>query len=240
MPDAAQTGKSPLQPKPPSMLGLSHVGRSPRWTMKGRYTSGRQQEGPGPGSYHLNVPETTSKFHSGAKHGFSTSTRGKDERYPAPGPADYFDGKEEEKEKPRKRGPAFSLTPRRPDRPSESMHKPGPGGYEIKSMFGEAPKYSTAFRCSSTPANSNPGPGHYQQADHVIATKSPRWVFGDSRAADAKSQWRPPPAVGPGTYTLGSSITEGPKFSMRNRPLPSRKPPSPGPGAHGGHYSSFN
>lgn len=83
-----------------------------------------------------------------------------------------------------------------------------------------------------------PGPGDYDQVDSAVVEKTPRWGFGTATRPDtafAALVGTP----GPGAYGAASAVGEGPKYSMKARPVAPRPQPSPGPGAHGGHYSSF-
>merc|ERR1711879_1114135 len=112
------------------------------------------------------------------------------------------------------------------------------GAHDIRTTVGEGPKFSASPRRGDSKKITGPGPGEYIQGDHATAEKQPHWGFGTSQRPDtANSVHSHTP--GPGAYTLGWSVGEGPKFSMQARRLNARMHPSPGPGAHGGHYSTF-
>merc|ERR1712232_49588 len=136
-----------------------------------------------------------------------------------------------------KQGVSYSLTPRRRDK-APTTKNPGPGAHDIRGNIGTGPKYSASPRYGEVKAMQLPGPGDYDQVDIATSEKHPRWGFGTSQRPDTGSsaQMATP---GPGAYLCGSAVGEGPKFSMKARLAGPRPQASPGPGAHGGHYSSF-
>eukprot|EP00927_Polykrikos_kofoidii_P067160 TRINITY_DN62678_c0_g1_i1.p1 TRINITY_DN62678_c0_g1~~TRINITY_DN62678_c0_g1_i1.p1 ORF type:complete len:268 (-),score=20.87 TRINITY_DN62678_c0_g1_i1:140-856(-) len=216
-----------------SLLGLSHIKRAPKWSFNGRQTSSRESEVPGPGAYMPTAPDTSSKFSKSPNHAFGISGRETLDRHRVPGPGRY-----DEKKWLGHEGKSFSLTPRRGTRARENGEFPGPGAHEMKTHIGEGPKFSASPRRSLGKRDAGPGPGKYDQTDAPVAEKQPRWGFGTSQRPDTASglQGTTP---GPGAYLMGSSVGEGPKYSMQARRLGPRPQPSPGPGAHGGHYTTF-
>merc|ERR1712232_335067 len=76
-----------------------------------------------------------------------------------------------------------------------------------------------------------------KQKDEPVAEKQPRWGFGTSQRPDTSNTHGGTP--GPGAYIMSTAVGGGPKYSMQPRRQGLRPQPSPGPGAHGGHYSTF-
>mmetsp|Transcript_10589 Transcript_10589/g.23363 ORF Transcript_10589/g.23363 Transcript_10589/m.23363 type:complete len:236 (-) Transcript_10589:218-925(-) len=214
----------------PSLLGLSHVKRSPKWTFGGRSVNAKEDMAPGPGSYDSPVLANLSRFNQTPRYAFGLSSRENAIRNRNPGPGSY--------QTPRTpgtvgSGKSYSLTPRRnvggSDRPT-----PGPGSHEIPTGIGTGPKYSTSAKAPESKIRLQPGPGDYERSDNAPA--SPRWGFGKALRPDPNGSGASP---GPGSYSLHSSLGAGPRFSIKARHNPLRTQPTPGPGAHGGHYSSF-
>merc|ERR1719476_932572 len=141
-----------------SMLGLSHIARGPKWSLKGRYREGAKAEGPGPGEYSVSGTDATSKFLSNKGYGFGTSLRDGNDKQRVPGPGSYA-----HKRAASVPSPSYSLTPRRHDRGPSDL--PGPGTYGIKSSLGEGPKYSASVRLPDLNKNNNPTPWHYTPRD---------------------------------------------------------------------------
>lgn len=237
----AQRGRAQTAPEPggrqaanhPTLLGLSHVQRSPKWSFNGRHSTSRRAEVPGPGAYDVHAPDSTSRFTTQPRFAFGLSARESLGRTKVPGPGAYF------AEKPANRnGLAYSLTPRRAGKVAPTADNPGPGSHDIRSSFGEGPKYSASPRYTELKKSASPGPGEYRQDLSATIEKNPRWGFGTAmrpETAGGASLATP----GPGAYVLTSAVGEGPKFTMKGRIVGPRPQLSPGPGAHGGHYSSF-
>jgi len=217
-----------------TLLGLSHIRRSPKWSFNGRHREHSGAAGPGPGTYGQQPLETTSRYLQSPRFAFGASTRdagGDKQRVPGPGaytaPGSVgIDGK------------AYSLTPRRGNR-MKNLDQPGPGTHDTKTHLGNGPKYSASPRRSEcAKRGQGPGPGEYDQADAATAGKQPKWGFGTSqRPETANSTHATTP--GPGAYVMGHTVGGGAKYSMQSRRSGPRPHPSPGPGAHGGHYSTF-
>jgi len=215
-----------------SVLGLSHIRRSPKWSMTGRNQVAEQRgAGPGPGSYSNQPLESTSRYLQSPRFAFGISTRDAgNEKYRVPGPGAYAapDGRD---------GKAWSLTPRRGSR-LKNLDLPGPGSHDVKNTLGDGPKYSASPRRMDHKNLLGPGPGEYDGSDTAVAGKQPRWGFGTAqRPETANSSHAGTP--GPGAYLMASAVGAGPKYSMQSRRGGPRPHPSPGPGAHGGHYSTF-
>lgn len=224
---------SPSGPQGHSLLGLSHIKRSPKWSFNGRQATNQGTDGPGPGAY-AQTADKTSRFKSCPMHAFGASGRETMDKHRVPGPGQYSDKRGIGME-----GRAFSLTPRRGLRAREAGEFPGPGAHELKSGFGDGPKFSASPRRVFNRSENIPGPGSYgDQLDGATTEKQPKWGFGTSTRPDtANSAHSATP--GPGAYLMGSAVGEGPKFSMQARRIGVRPQPSPGPGAHGGHYTTF-
>eukprot|EP00929_Paragymnodinium_shiwhaense_P034918 TRINITY_DN18950_c0_g1_i1.p1 TRINITY_DN18950_c0_g1~~TRINITY_DN18950_c0_g1_i1.p1 ORF type:complete len:240 (+),score=17.01 TRINITY_DN18950_c0_g1_i1:110-829(+) len=216
-----------------SLLGLSHIKRAPKWSFNGRHGSGSASDGPGPGAYLTTQPDTTSRFKKSPNHAFGVSGRETLDKNRVPGPGAYTD-----KRGIGSAGKAFSLTPRRNTRARDAGEFPGPGAHDLRSSIGGGPKFSASPRRNVDRSEHVPGPGEYDQADVAVVEKPPRWGFGTSQRPDtANSAHSATP--GPGAYLMGSAVGEGPKFSMQARRRGPRIQPSPGPGAHGGQYTTF-
>lgn len=217
------------------MLSLSHIKKSPRYTMRQREKTLPPFDGPGPGAYSLHSPEHTSRCRSGPHFAFGTAGRDAVFEKKVPGPGAYSLPQTIGKE-----GVAYSHSPRRKNpQLSGSADVPGPGAHDIRSRLGEGPKFTVSHRGDHPEKDSGPGPVDYDAVDKAIAEGKPQWGFGTQHRMDAvgKGQMATP---GPGAYIVSTVVGEGPKYSMKSRYGNPRPYPSPGPGAHGGHYSSFN
>jgi len=108
--------------------------------------------------------------------------------------------------------------------------------------MGEGPKWSASNKPSFESKGNQPGPGDYSHVDMATSERNPKWGFGTSRRPDSTGSVHlstPGPGAYPGAYMNGTSLGAGPKYSMKSRLAAPRTHPSPGPGAHGGHYTSF-
>lgn len=235
-----EAGRAPegaaQQAEHPTMLGLSHVTRSPRWTLKAVPKPQKPPDAPGPGAYGAPSTEVTSLFQRGPRFAFGSAGREAVGKHKAPGPGSYSCTRGDIGSSSR----AYSMTPRRNPDTKVKTDVPGPGAHQIKSHIGEGPKYSASSRVVEFKQNSGPGPSDYEQGDRLTLGKTPRWGFGTSQRLDAPMEKAHAATPGPGTYLLGSAVGDGPRFSMKARPMGSRgKDVSPGPGAYGGHFTQF-
>lgn len=213
---------------PQTLVGLSNIKRSPQWSFNGRRQPPALRDGPGPGTYGASTPETTSRFNKSPLHSFPHTPRHPSSKGGVPGPGAY------EEQPVIGGGKAYSLTPRRFDKPREEL--PGPGAHEINTHIGEGPKFTATTRRNGPRKGLVPGPGEYNQSMDATLDKNPTWGFGTSRRPNRGDNGIP----GPGTYGQGSAVGEGPKFSMQARRGGSRPPLTPGPGAHGaGLFTTF-
>lgn len=217
----------------PLITGLSNVKTSPKWSFGGRLTRLSSMVVPGPGAYGNTSVDCTSKFTKGARFGFGTATRARAYEKPVPGPGSYG-----HKTIVGQGGPAFTCVPRRE---GEKMQKdmPGPGSHDLPDLVGKTgPKYTGTPRRAEFTRAIVPGPGAYDQDDHATSEGKPRWGFGTAQRtgiADKRGE-----CPGPGTYTqitlLGS---KSPQYSIQARRDAARAIETPGPGAHGGHFTQF-
>merc|ERR1719433_105503 len=220
----------------PSMLGLSHIGRSPRWALRSRPPQPRAAEVPGPGAYGAPSPEGTSRFQKGPRFAFGTAGREAMGKKVTPGPGSYSSTKDAIGVNTTSR--SFSMTPRRNPDVKVKTDVPGPGAHEIATRIGNGPKYSAGARGAESVPIKAPGPSDYEFAD--LENRKRGWGFGGASTQRLELQGKAHSQTpGPGTYIMSSAVGEGPKYSMKARPLGGRTDPSPGPGAHGGHYTSF-
>lgn len=229
----------------PTILGLSHVRRPPKWTILGRNSLNHKASGvPGPGSYGEAVADNTSRYRRGPCHSFGTAGREYHLKVKVPGPGTY--------PLPSTVGAgahAYSISPRPHDKLGQEGNLPGPGSYGIRSSVGTGPgcklpkrpddAKEKVVRSDDQRTSRGPGPGKYNldQADGTVHEKGPQWSFGSSERPKTSGPGGPTP--GPTAYVVASTLGAGPHFTMQGRHPGPRLQPSPGPGSHGGHYSSF-
>mmetsp|Transcript_85743 Transcript_85743/g.239756 ORF Transcript_85743/g.239756 Transcript_85743/m.239756 type:complete len:245 (+) Transcript_85743:90-824(+) len=217
-----------------SLLGLSHITRAPKWSFNGRSQGARTTDGPGPGAYIMGAPDMTSRFKKSPNHAFGVSGRETLDKHKVPGPGAYTD-----RRGIGAGGAAYSLTPRRPGMvPRDAKDFPGPGAHDLKTRIGEGPRSSISPRRPLVTRGGVPGPGEYDQLDQFTAEKTPSWGFGTSQRPDTAGSVHAA-TPGPGAYIMATVVGEGPKYSMQARKTEPRPQLSPGPGAHGGHYTTF-
>lgn len=217
------------------LLGLSHIKRPPKYSFTGRYTREKLSSGPGPGAYDHAPMEATSRYTKSPKPAFPMSARDTRSRASTPGPGAYAN-----KDFLGSSGKAYSLTPRRPTRPPESLEIPGPGAHDTKTSIGQGPKFSACSRRDGRSHRNVPGPGQYEQAVTPFSdrdTTQPRWGFGTSSRPQSRVCTSTTP--GPGAYGCSTIVGEGPKFSIAARPASRKLDDIPGPGAHGGQWTQF-
>lgn len=179
--------------------------------------------------------DITSRFSKGPKFAFGVSGRETLDKNRVPGPGHYT-------HRDVANARAWSLTPRRPDhRQKKKEDMPGPGAHEVRGQLGQGPKYTVSPRRQDPQLRRGlqPGPGEYDQEDRATSHKPPTWGFGTSSRPDSAGNINAA-TPGPGAYAQGTKVGQGPKYSMQSRRLGVRAQPSPGPGAHGGHYSTFS
>lgn len=216
--------------KPPAvtqLTTLSPVAKSPKWSIRGRNeVRTADREVPGPGAYTQEDSGVTSKFHTGPKFNFGTSTRGGPESAggAAPGPGAYTLQTTVGVE-----GSSYSCTPRR-DIPGSRKDVPGPGTHSLPHLTGGTgtPHYGfgTAER-GEIGAAASPGPAAYDPSGkHGMG---PKWGMGTAqRGNDGLSKDTP----GPGAYTLPSRTVDGPKYSAAPRREDVTRTEGPGPSAY--------
>jgi len=217
-----------------SLLGLSHVKRSPKYSFKGRSNTAPQGDLPGPGAYQAQQADNSSRYSQAPRYGFGVSSRlplGK-EKVPGPGAYDH---------EPviGAKGQSWSLTPRRRDKAPAARDLPGPGAHNLGTFVGQGPKYTASPRKSESRKAPLPGPGDYHHTDQPTSERHPRWGFGTSQRPNVKTSAHLA-TPGPGAYLANPQLGTGPKYSMKARLNSQRPDASPGPGAHGGQWSSFH
>eukprot|EP00929_Paragymnodinium_shiwhaense_P025117 TRINITY_DN15265_c0_g1_i1.p1 TRINITY_DN15265_c0_g1~~TRINITY_DN15265_c0_g1_i1.p1 ORF type:complete len:226 (-),score=12.87 TRINITY_DN15265_c0_g1_i1:280-957(-) len=210
---------------------------APKLSFGTRGREAQAPETPGPGHYSGAGEQglSTSICPRSATWNFGTSGRENRLRQ-TPGPGAYS-----QKEVSRRRGPAYSLRPRRPQsrwrmEACDRDAGPGPGSYRTDQALClnmETPKYSMAGR-GSEKATEAPGPGHYGLGSRGAPTfktrNKPGYGFGTSSREPGKNFCTP----GPGQYSLQNSVgAGGPSYSlMAKRSHLESKDMLPGPGAH--------
>eukprot|EP00933_Yihiella_yeosuensis_P024608 TRINITY_DN19080_c0_g1_i1.p1 TRINITY_DN19080_c0_g1~~TRINITY_DN19080_c0_g1_i1.p1 ORF type:complete len:262 (-),score=33.71 TRINITY_DN19080_c0_g1_i1:177-962(-) len=230
--------------KPPTLLGLSHIRRAPKWSFNNGRDSlqtARSAHAPGPGTYALLPPDTASKFNRGSSFSFGTSGRDVVGKPKVPGPGAYSLRKDAGAT-----CPAWTMSARRPIIESEA-DGPGPGTHNIRSTLADLPKYAQIPSVSTSPRDelsknrNHPGPGEYHSMDP--RNTAPAWGFGTSYRPGCKpdnlSTVRMEELPGPGTYQITSTVGAGQRVTIKGRHPGPKTHSLPGPGTHGGHYSSF-
>jgi len=164
---------------------------------------------PGPGTYQTR-PSTAA---DGPRYGFGSSERdastGNGRTAPGPGAYTYkgsFD----------QGGKGHSLVPRRPDSAIfGASRSPGPGAYNPSASVKAAPAYRIGSAVRDTRDTkeraSTPGPGNYN-ISYIKGNQNVR-IGTSTRKAIYEERNTP----GPGAYTHGSKVGEGPKFIMNPR-----------------------
>ncbi|CAD7929978.1 unnamed protein product [Amoebophrya sp. A25] len=238
-------------PAGPLCTGLSSIKRAPKWTLGSREedkaTLKRQQFGPGPAAYFTkdisvdarHVRPTSAVFPHSKRDEMGATSGGK-----RPGVGTY--------------NPNFmsSSTMSLPGRPVFSKGSrddagsmtavatraktPGPGTYGFKaslsdissSIYGRAKDFSRPV---------TPGPGAYSISRELSGAG---WKMGTGQRSGIRSRSESP---GPGQYSLTSAISTNhpsilrmPQYTMvPRRAILTGRNQSPGPGAHGGSFTTF-
>lgn len=213
------------------MLGLSHVQKSPNWSFAGKAAPDADRDVPGPGTYQVSSAQQGSRFQKGSHYSFGSSGREVLTRTKIPGPGTYT--------LPSDIGKAggFSMPARKKDKPASCKDYPGPGNYSIPVRLGEGPKFSASAKQKEQKTSTQPGPGDYDSVPgETTGDRQPRCCFGTATTANAASASNDRP--GPGAYEPGH-YAETPRFTMKARPRQPKIEETPGPGSHGGHFSSL-
>ncbi|CAE8611864.1 unnamed protein product [Polarella glacialis] len=225
-------------PMHPTLLGLSHIRRSPKWSFNsGReaaQTERRSADAPGPGTYGVQSPDVTSRYRRGPVISFGTAGRDVLTKTKVPGPGAYSAGKDAKDMGAT--GQSWTMSPRRNQSKSGTGETPGPGTHSLRTILGDGPKYTVSKRYDDPNKHLGPGPGEYHQAQQT--SELPSWGFGKSNRPDTVGAAHLA-TPGPGAYMVGSTVGNGPRVTMKGRHPGPRPQQMPGPGAHGGHYSSF-
>jgi len=224
---------------PTLLTTLSDIQQAPKWSFRGRAPDARESasKNPGPGQYAISHPYKT-KYSRAPCAMFGTSSRDGPLGGFAPGPGQYnsktmiSDGT-----------PKFGFGTSTRGELGKRSGTPGPGTYDVrKNLDGLQVSLSARFSNEGRRAKT-PGPGTYNVKDNTLEA-SPQFGFGTSRRPSLGVTSKAP---GPGTYAqetaLGGNISfhSSPKYSMKpRRDLDSSKKNStPGPGAHGGQFTTF-
>jgi hypothetical protein len=162
---------------------------------------------PGPGSYNFPLKNSGPKWKVGTQQRVSVSL----EEIPGPGTYECLSDTSR---------PAFSITSRRPA--TSGSQVPGPGTYSPKHFFTTI-NYSvgTAKRNSYILSNV-PGPASY----NTDSPKTTGVIIGTGKRDFVLGNHQNP---GPGTYET-NKVWEGPKFSLRSKPMLKDLNENPGPG----------
>lgn len=217
----------------PLITGLSNVKTQPKWSFSGRQNPNREINVPGPGSYTTPSSDITSKSKRAPGFAFGSASREIIDKSRVPGPGSYahrgFVGAD---------GPGFSCTPRRGRGPGGGVgEQPGPGSHNLPNLCGTiGPKYSATPRRTDAKRSGVPGPGAYNHEDQALIEGQAKWSFGTSMRPNITNTTKTP---GPGTYNHREHVGSGQHFSMQSRREGLKPQTTPGPGAHGGHFSTF-
>lgn len=212
------------------LTSLSSVRTSPKWSFKGKPTSARLLDTPGPGTY-SDISQDTSKLNANRICGFGTSPRDIHRPLSAPGPGQYSPA--DPNLVSSKYG--FGTSQRQAAKPLRAVN-PGPGAYTHKEAMGmEGPRYSAAPRREGSRAAAVPGPGAYKSDEVAITSiQMPKYGFSKS-PRDVRTHYSTP---GPGAYTSTETLN-GPKFTMNSRREGPRGNEFPGPGTYCGAHTTF-
>jgi len=219
-------------PGHPLITGLSHVKTSPKWSFSGRQKGFADKNGPGPGSYTTAAPDSTSKSKRAPGFAFGSASREIIDKQRVPGPGSYghraYMGSE---------GTYFSCTPRR-GKGVGPAEQPGPGAHNLPGLCGTSgPKFTATPRRGELSKPTVPGPGAYNHEDNVLCQGQEKWSFGTSTRPTIDSSNKTP---GPGTYNHKEHVgSHGQQYSMSARREGTKLQTTPGPGAHGGHFTQF-
>lgn len=230
----ALTHKSALDKDPghPLITGLSHVKTSPKWSFSGRQNQLSALQAPGPGSYTTAAPDSTSKSKRAPGFAFGSASREIIDKQRVPGPGSYshrhYMGSE---------GNCFSCTPRRV-KGAAAIDQPGPGAHNLKGLVGTTgPKFTATPRRGDPSKAAAPGPGAYNQGDDALFQAAQKSSFGTSTRPTIGESSKTP---GPGTYNHKEHVGfHGQQYSMQSRREGVKLQTTPGPGAHGGHFTQF-
>lgn len=230
---APPLGKTKDEVQHPLITGLSNVKTSPKWSFNGRQIAQMPLNMPGPGSYTTPSSDVTSKSKRAPGFAFGSASREQVDKQRVPGPGSYahkgYVGND---------GTAFSCTPRRGKGPGGGgVDQPGPGAHNLPHLCGTAgPKYSATPRRKDERKGAVPGPGAYNHEDHALIEGQAKWSFGTSTRPNITHTAKTP---GPGTYHHKEHVGGGQHYSMQSRREGAKPQTTPGPGAHGGHFTQF-
>jgi len=227
------SARTPRAGQPHTLLGLSHVQKAPNWSFGSKPPPDADKDVPGPGTYVVAGGESTSRYAKSSHFSFGSSAREVLTKQKIPGPGTYSPPSDFGKHG--KGG--FTMPERKMPRATGNRDYPAPGKYEIQSRVGEGPKFSASSKQKEKTVLAQPGPGDYDDVkSEATGDRQPRCCFGTAGSAATASVSNATP--GPGTYTPGL-YAETPRFTMKAKPKQSKIEESPGPGSHGGHYSTL-
>lgn len=240
-----------MAPTGPLITTLSTIRRNPKWTMQGRdnaddkATMQRIMSAPGPGQY--GNPKTYKFPRQGAAL-FGTGDRdsGMSSKMQKPAPNQY--NPQPTKASTMREISRYSFP--KSERVDEGMERakrcrtPGPGAYDIKPMLDRMSPLLTSRRVDQH-RSTTPGPGAYSTPRELGGS---RWGFGKAVRPDMTNK-NNTAYPGPGNYPVPSALG-GKNPLCRSMPqftLTPRRPDdqlknarkTPGPGAHGGCYTTF-
>eukprot|EP00397_Hematodinium_sp_SG-2012_P061310 GEMP01080980.1.p1 GENE.GEMP01080980.1~~GEMP01080980.1.p1 ORF type:complete len:232 (+),score=41.16 GEMP01080980.1:122-817(+) len=222
----------------PLLTTLSSVKTAPKWSFRGR-SSGAGEAGeknPGPGTYAAATPDK-SKYSRAPAAMFGTSSRDGPGGGFAPGPGQY-----NSKSVLSEGTPKYGFGSSQRSGLARRSQTPGPGSYDVRKGM-DGLQISLSGRFGESRRARTPGPGAYSSNDSTYE-QSPKFCFGTSLRPDLQLATKNP---GPGTYqamsALGGNVVfqSPPKYSMKPRRemLKTSAHSTPGPGAHGGQFTTF-
>eukprot|EP00927_Polykrikos_kofoidii_P067331 TRINITY_DN62831_c0_g1_i1.p1 TRINITY_DN62831_c0_g1~~TRINITY_DN62831_c0_g1_i1.p1 ORF type:complete len:356 (-),score=13.92 TRINITY_DN62831_c0_g1_i1:38-1105(-) len=211
---------------------IGTAGNATSFALSSPRKSARKLDSPGPGAH-----DVRPRFGEGPKF-TAYGPRTDPNRKLSPGPGSY-----EHQRGLGVDGVAVSMAKKATSPRSRSIDSPGPGAHQLRSSFGDGPKYSMRST-PSTPRIFVPGPGSYEFGGFGASSgrQSPRWSIGNSPRKQSPESLRPC-TPGPGQYEKQHHLSigkDGPKFSHGSPHRPNYRCTTPGPGSYGGHWGTFH
>jgi len=241
-------------PAGPLCTSLSSIKKAPKWTLQGRAedhnSAKRAASVPGPGTYGNPAYQNSGRYSRAPAALFGASQRDAELGMSfnvKPGVGTYNPNHWSSSTLPNCPRSVFPKSSRDDHQSvfaSSRARTPGPGAYTHKPELSavSAPLTSRGKDPSFSRPNT-PGPGQYTTPREL---GGPAWKMGSSSRPSIGETGSRKQSPGPGTYALTSSFTKAhpvisspPHYSMVPRRPSLKKQNTPGPGAHGGAFTTF-